>query len=79
MQVITFPASPIANKHPLLNLCCFPWYVVVDSDGSFIGCRCLTYKGTVNDAVWEKAAALLFIVFGSELPLIIFPSFPIDL
>lgn len=54
MQVIILPASPIANKHAPLNLSCLPWYIDVNSDGNFVGYSYVTYKGTVNNAVWKK-------------------------
>lgn len=54
MQVIILPASPVANKYASLNLSGLPWHIVVDSDGNFVGYSYVTYKGTVNNAVWEK-------------------------
>lgn len=58
MQVIILLVSPVADKHAPLNLSSSPWYVGVDPDGNFIGRIHLTYKGTINNAVWKKASAL---------------------
>lgn len=77
MQVIILPASPIANKHAPLNLSCLPWYIV-DLDENFIGYSYVTYKRTVNNAIWKKSSSLTLHRFGT-IPLIIFPSLPIGL